>query len=161
MVFIPEKVPTQTKVPVIKMIQNIVVLKESPNNIAVFQLKNVHPYCYRLVFSYIILVCRGPGFVSFVHNVYLCLYCITQFFPSKLGFRVPSKPRMSTTAPHFFVFTKKLQQRDAVEGRTLEYIVHLGSYGQVFMCSGLCECNFLCRFRSNHECYRGDLNPVR
>lgn len=23
------------------------------------------------------------------------------------------------------------------------------------MCSGLCECNFICRCRSIHECYRG------
>lgn len=50
-------------------------------------------------------------------------------FPQQGRLRGPSKPRMSTTAPHFFVFMKKLQQRDGVEGRTLENVVHLGSYG--------------------------------
>lgn len=29
------------------------------------------------------------------------------------------------------------------------------------MCSGLCECNFLCRCRSNDECYRGGFEPCK
>lgn len=29
------------------------------------------------------------------------------------------------------------------------------------MCSGLCECNFLCRCRSIDECYRGGIEPCK
>lgn len=77
MVFIPEKVPTQTKVPVIKMIQNIVVLKESPHNIAVFLVKKCASLllspCVQLCHlglqgSRLCFICTQCVFVSLLHN---------------------------------------------------------------------------------------------
>ncbi len=65
-------------------------------------------------------------------TAFICVflfYHITQFFPQQGRLRGPAKPRMPTTAPHFFVFMKKLQLRGGVEGRTLENVVQMGSYG--------------------------------
>lgn len=81
------------------------------------------------------ILCESPcpavaqAVFSFVQPMYVCLYHITQFFPQQGRLRGPAKPRMPTTAPHFFVFMKKRQLRGGVEGRTQENVLRLGSYG--------------------------------
>lgn len=149
----PEQILTNTKVTAAKVIHNVSVNQQTITRCRnfwhwFFQLfykmllqtactvyvRNMYKTNWTVkqlmdLFSWITLLCSGPSCVSFVQPMYVCLYHITQFFPQQGRLRGPAKPRMPTTAPHFFVFMKKLQLRGGVEGRTQENVVHLGSYG--------------------------------
>lgn len=122
----PEQILTKTKVTAIKVIQNaaISIWWYLINKLKFWWSRKWNRKCFvllpppyialelnletlSLIWLWITLICSGPTCVSFVQPLYVCLYHVTQFFPQQGRLRGPAKPRMPTTAPHFFVFMKK------------------------------------------------------